>query len=114
MAEVQVRVNGRVYAVGCQDGQEQHVLELAALFDEQVGQVARQVGQLGETRLFLLGALLLADELVEARARLRSASADLDQLGADRLKLESRTVELLDQAAQAVEQLAAQAGQGAG
>ena len=110
MAEVQVRVNGRVYAVGCEDGQEQHVLELASLFDAQVAQVAGQVGQLGETRLFLLGALLLADELAEARGRLQSASADLEQLSADRLKLEGRTVELLEQAAETIEQLAAKAG----
>jgi cell division protein ZapA len=110
MAEVQVRVNGRVYAVGCEDGQEQHVLQLAAVFEEQVAQVARQVGQLGETRLFLLGALLLADELAEAKARLVSAGADLSQLSADRARLEGRTVELLERAAETIEQLAAKAG----
>ena len=41
MGEVSVRVNGRAYPVGCEDGQEQHVLSLARMFDEHVGQVAR-------------------------------------------------------------------------
>lgn len=110
MAEVQVRVNGRLYTVGCEDGQEKHVAELAALFDQQVEQVARQVGQLGDTRLFLLGALLLADELAEARSRLHAASSEVAALSADRTRLENRAVAVLEQAAEAIEQLAAKAG----
>ena len=63
MAQVTIHVNGRPYMVGCEDGQEPHLTELARLFDRQVRQVSADVGQLGETRLFLMGALLLADEL---------------------------------------------------
>jgi cell division protein ZapA len=110
MAEVQVRVNGRVYAVGCADGQERHVLELAQIFDQQVAQVAREVGQLGESRLFLLGALLLADELAEARSRLEAADAEMADAGQARLRLESRAVEVIEQAARTIEELAARAG----
>ena len=106
MAEVSVRVNGRPYPVGCEDGQEQHVLGLAQLFDEHVSQVARDVGQLGETRLFLLGALLLADELAETRGRLAAASADLESLKADRINGERRAVTALESAAKRVEAMA--------
>jgi cell division protein ZapA (FtsZ GTPase activity inhibitor) len=55
--------------VGCEDGQEAHLTELARLFDTQVRQVSQEVGQLGETRLFLMAALLLADELSDLRGR---------------------------------------------
>ncbi len=99
MAEVSVRVNGRLYAVGCEDGQEQHVVGLARLFDQHVSQVAEDVGQLGETRLFLLGALLLADELAEARVRLEDTAGS-----------ESRAAEALDAAARKIEALATKAG----
>ena len=64
MAQVNVEVNGRPYAVGCEDGQEHHLIELAKMFDHQVRQVSQDMGQLGDTRLFLMGALLLADEVV--------------------------------------------------
>ena len=109
MAEVSVRVNGRLYSVGCEDGQEQHVLGLARLFDQHVTQVAGEVGQLGETRLFLLGALLLADELAETRDDLAAAGSGLAQARSDREQLESRAAEALDTAAARIEALAAKA-----
>ena len=36
MAQISIEVNGRPYAVGCEDGQEAHLMELARLFDHQV------------------------------------------------------------------------------
>ena len=67
MATVTVEVNGRPYAVGCADGQEERVRILAKQFDNQVRQVAGDVGHVGDLRLFLMSALILADELHEAR-----------------------------------------------
>lgn len=109
MAEVSIRVNGRVYPVGCEDGQEPHVRALAEMFDRHVAQVARDVGQLGETRLFLMGALLMADELAETRGRLAAASADLARAEAERTRAEGRAVAALEQAARKIETLAAKA-----
>jgi len=109
MAEVSIRVNGRIYPVGCEDGQEQHVRALAEMFDRHVAQVARDVGQLGETRLFLMGALLMADELAEMRERLAAASADLAKAEAEKTRAEGRAVAALEQAARTIESLAAKA-----
>ena len=63
MGTVTVEVNARAYVVGCEDGQEAHVEALARQFDGQVKEVGAQVGQVGELRLFLMAALLTADEL---------------------------------------------------
>lgn len=67
MATVTVEINGRPYAVGCADGQEERVRILARQFDTHVRQVAGDVGHVGDIRLFLMAALVLADELHEAR-----------------------------------------------
>ena len=67
MATVTVEINGRPYAVGCADGQEDRVRVLAKQFDNNVRQVAADVGHVGDLRLFLMAALVLADELHEAR-----------------------------------------------
>ena len=67
MATVTVEINGRPYAVGCADGQEERVRILAKQFDGHVRQVAGEVGHVGDIRLFLMAGLLLADELHEAR-----------------------------------------------
>ncbi len=73
MATVTVEVNGRPYAVGCADGQEERVRILAKQFDNQVRQVAGDVGHVGDLRLFLMSALILADELHEARLNVGKA-----------------------------------------
>lgn len=70
MATVTVEINGRPYAVGCADGQEERVRILAKQFDAHVRQVAGDVGHVGDLRLFLMAALMLADELHEARLTL--------------------------------------------
>ena len=72
MATVTVDVNGRPYAVGCADGQEDRVRLLARQFDNHVRQVAGDVGHVGDLRLFLMAALILADELHEARLQLQA------------------------------------------
>ncbi|MBL0948373.1 cell division protein ZapA [Brevundimonas sp.] len=68
MATVTVEINGRPYAVGCADGQEDRVKQLAAQFAGHVSNVAAEVGHVGELRLFLMAGLILADELQEARS----------------------------------------------
>ena len=73
MATVTVDVNGRPYAVGCADGQEERVRILAKQFDTHVRQIAGDVGHVGDLRLFLMASLMLADELHEARQQLQNA-----------------------------------------
>ena len=74
MATVTVDINGRPYAVGCADGQEERVRILAKQFDSHVRSVAGDVGHVGDIRLFLMAALLLADELHEARLALQTGA----------------------------------------
>jgi cell division protein ZapA len=96
MSTVNVEVNGRQYAVGCEDGQEAHVQSLARLFDAQVQDVAAQVGQVGELRLFLMAALLTADELADARARLNEAVSRVADVEAEAAALIERVAERIE------------------
>jgi cell division protein ZapA len=106
MAQVTIQINGKPYAVGCEDGQERRLTELASLFDHQVRQVSSDVGQLGETRLFLMGALLLADELAETKQRLATAQEALSKADAEHTRLEVKAVSAIDGAAKRIEKLA--------
>jgi cell division protein ZapA len=109
LAQVTIEINGRPYIVGCEDGQEGNLRELAALFDAQVRQVAAEVGNLGETRLFLMGALLMADELADAKAKLIRANAELNRLSNGRTDVEARAIAALDAASRRIEALAEKA-----
>lgn len=112
MAQLTIEINGRPYLVGCEDGQESHLRELAKVFDVQVRQLTGQIGQLGETRLFLMSALMMADELADARSRLAAAQIDLTRLRNERDLLENRAAAALDAAAQRIEAMAEGASNG--
>lgn len=107
MAQVTIQVNGKPYAVGCDDGQEAHVIALASVIDRHVGEVAKDMGQLGETRLLLMGALLLADELHEVQGRLDAARNELARAQNAQAGAEAKAVSALTAAAERIEQIAA-------
>jgi cell division protein ZapA len=71
MAQVNLTVNGRPFAVTCDDGQEARILRLGEYVDAKVAEFVRNVGQVGEARLLLLAALVIADELADANEGLR-------------------------------------------
>jgi cell division protein ZapA len=70
MAQIDVTINGRSYRIACDDGQEDHILQLAEYVDKRVAELVSAVGQAGEARLLVMASLLIADELSEAFAEL--------------------------------------------
>lgn len=67
MPQVNVRINGYSYTVGCEDGQEQHLVAMAREVENRIDSIKALGGQSGEARLLVLAALLLADELHDLR-----------------------------------------------
>ncbi|MGH7069046.1 MAG: cell division protein ZapA, partial [Acetobacteraceae bacterium] len=53
MAEVSVRINGYVYTVGCEDGQETHLQAMAAEVDGRIASIKAVGAQSGEARLLM-------------------------------------------------------------
>jgi cell division protein ZapA len=68
MAQVTVTINGRAYPVACNEGEERRIDELARYVDGKLKSFVRELGQIGEARLLVLAALVLADELADAQA----------------------------------------------
>jgi cell division protein ZapA len=106
MAQLTIHVNGKPYDVGCEDGEEAHLRTLAGVVDAKAREAAPETGQLGETRVLLLAALVLADERGEAKARLDACEARLAALQAEGRGAEARGVAALDAAAQKIEAMA--------
>ena len=67
MAQVDITVNNQNFLIACEDGQEDRLLDLSKIVDDKVGELAAQVGQVGQTRLLVMAALVIADELVDLR-----------------------------------------------
>ncbi len=107
MGQVTIEVNSKPYIVGCEDGQESRLRTLAALVDDQVRQVSGDVGPLGDTRLILMGALLVADELTEAKAQLALSASELERARDEVAGLEARAAKAIHSAATRIEAIAA-------
>jgi cell division protein ZapA len=67
MAQVEIEVGGRSYELACRDGEEERLRLLGRLVDAKASDVAKAIGKASEARELLLTALLLADELDDAR-----------------------------------------------
>ena len=75
MAQVTVKINGYAYNVGCEDGQESHLLAMAAQVEARVEGIKALGGVSGEARFLVLAALLMADELHDTKAELDALRA---------------------------------------
>jgi cell division protein ZapA len=80
MPQVSVTINGRQFRMGCEDGEEEHLLRLAADLDQRITRLRERFGEIGDTRLTVMAALTLADELAEAKARLERLEPELAAL----------------------------------
>lgn len=76
MGQVTVTLNGRTYRLRCGEGEERRLVELATHVSERVEGLAAEFGQVGDDRLLLMAALLIADELWDTRERLWELDAE--------------------------------------
>lgn len=72
MTQVTVKLNGYSYTVGCEDGQEQHLGEMAEQVEKRIDSIKALGGSSGEARLLVLATLLMADELHDMRLELQA------------------------------------------
>lgn len=80
MSDVTLSVGGRNYTVSCAEGQEEHVQRLASVIDGKLGAMGANLSS-QEAKNLLFAALLLADELHDARRG--PASGDSARLAAN-------------------------------
>ena len=67
MAEVSVVIHGKPYGISCDDGQERRVQELAKYVDARLREIASAGAASNESHLLVLTALVLTDEIFDAR-----------------------------------------------
>ncbi|MGA7789027.1 MAG: cell division protein ZapA [Xanthobacteraceae bacterium] len=80
MAQVSVTINGRQFRMSCEDGQEDHLMDLARELDNRIGGLRAKFGEIGDTRLTVMAAITVADELAEAGVRVKRLEAELAAL----------------------------------
>ena len=77
MGQINILVGGRHYPIACGDGEEEQVRRLADIVNRKADELTGTLGPMGEGRLLLMTALMLADELAEARQQANSDPSTL-------------------------------------
>jgi cell division protein ZapA len=77
MSQVSVTINGRRFNMACEDGQEDHLIGLAREFDARIEGLRSKFGEIGDTRLTVMAALTVADELAEMTTRIGRLEEEL-------------------------------------
>jgi len=79
MGQITIQIGGRGYPLACRDGEEKHLIDLAAMLDGKAGELNTTLGAMSESRLLLMAGILIADELFDSRkAGSPAAAAPLD------------------------------------
>jgi len=115
MAVAIVTIAGRSYRLGCDEGQEKRLEELAASVDVKIAAMRQSFGEIGDQRLVVMAALDIADQAADARARiaaLEEVVASLrEEIDAGRRRdaaIEARLAQAFRDAATRLERLAQQ------
>ena len=115
MGKVNLSINGKQYALGCDDGEEERLTLLGNMLDTRVTQLADQFGQIGDLRLMVMAGITMLDEMEDIRANRDASISDetrkIEQESQASLELAQLTEETavgeMNAAAKALEELAA-------
>ncbi|WP_298914843.1 cell division protein ZapA [uncultured Algimonas sp.] len=122
MGKVNLDINGRAYALGCEDGEEERLERLGERLDRRVAQMSEQFGQIGDLRLLVMAGITLLDEMEDPKAsaearverRLKAADRDVEEAAKAQQTAETEATEALLKAASRIERLAGQLSDAAG
>ncbi|PKA41646.1 cell division protein ZapA [Rhizobium sullae] len=84
MAQVTVTIDGKAYRMACEEGQEDHLTDLANRFDRYVGHLKGQFGEIGDLRITVMAGIMVMDEISELSRRVTELEAELETLRSNR------------------------------
>ena len=91
MGQVSVTINGRQFRMACEDGQEGHLMNLARELDTRIEGLRKKFGEIGDTRLTVMAALTVADELSETGRRIKALEDEIATLQDTRVEAAERS-----------------------
>ena len=80
MANVNITFNGKEFLLSCDDGQEEHLLELAEQLNNKFANLKSQLGNIGENKLLLITSIKVMDEYFETKKKIEEKKKELNDL----------------------------------
>ena len=70
MANVNIKFNGKDFLLSCDDGQEEHLEELANHLGSKFDKLKSDLGNIGENKLLLITSIKIMDEYFETKKKI--------------------------------------------
>ena len=80
MANVNITFNGKEFLLSCDDGQEEHLVELSEQLNNKFDNLKSQLGNIGENKLLLITSIKVMDEYFETKKKIEEKKKELNDL----------------------------------
>ena len=105
MANVNINFNGKDYLLSCDNGQEEHLIELAEYLNKKFKELKSELGNIGESKLLLISSIKIIDEYYETKKSIDKKKEEFNILS-DRFKeLKSLVLEYKENKDKEIEKL---------
>ena len=96
MANVNIKFNNKEFLLSCEDGQEEHLEELASNLNEKFDKLKSSLGNIGENKLLLITSITTMDEYFETKKKIDKKIQELNNLTEKFKELKSLVYEYKD------------------
>ena len=80
MANVNIKFNGKEFLLSCEDGQEEHLKELADHLNKKFNDLKSSLGSIGENKLLLITSITIMDEYFETKKKIDNQKIELNKI----------------------------------
>ena len=105
MANVNIKFNGKEFLLSCDDGQEEHLEELAEHFNTKFLNLKSELGNIGENKLLLIASIKVMDEYFETKKKIEEKKEELNDLSNKFKELKSLVYQYKDNKEKEIEVL---------
>ena len=96
MANVSIKFNGKEFLLSCDDGQEEHLQELAEHLNKKFVGLKTELGNIGENKLLLITSIKVMDEYFETKKKIEEKKKELQDLSSKFKELKSLVYQYRD------------------
>ena len=80
MANVNIKFNGKDFLLSCDDGQEEHLEELANHLGDKFDKLKSDLGNIGENKLLLITSIKIMDEYFETKKKVDVNKKEIENI----------------------------------
>ena len=97
MANVNIKFNGKDFLLSCEDGQEEHLIELAENLNKRFTELKLSLGNIGENKLLIISSISIMDEYFETKKKVDEQKKELENLKSKFKELKKLVYDYKDQ-----------------